>query len=99
MTIYGSTTTVTNEGGGIVIDAGNVTTLTITNGTGQYNGTGTITTLTLSNSSQMSFDGNNQACTVTNCTIGGSSRISDRSDRVTFTNPIAWAGVLSVSPV
>lgn len=97
--IYCATATATNEGGSLTIYAGNMTTFNATNGTCKYSGAGTITALNLSNSTDFSVDGNTAAMTITTLTITDSAKFRNSTGRVTFTNPISFQGVLSLSPV
>jgi hypothetical protein len=94
---YGTVGTIINEGGTTTINAGDVTSFSVVRGSGYYYGTGTIDDLYLYNGSPIYFDGATAACTVTDTTIVGSGKIVDIADRVTFTNPIAWSGTLTIS--
>ena len=94
---YGTVGTIVNEGGTTTVHAGNVTTYSVVHGAGYYYGTGTITALNISNGSTVYFDGATAACTVTDTTITSGGKIVDVANRITFTNPIAWDGTLTVS--
>lgn len=92
-------TTVTNSAGAMAIEgSGAITTLNVGGGTVSHAGTGTVTTANISNSGVLDFNGSNLAITMTNTNLNDNGMILDRNDRVTFTNPIAWAGSLRVSP-
>lgn len=96
--LYGTVGTVVAEAGAsVTIDSGNTTSITATNSTIRYNGSGTNTAITLTDS-DIYFDGGSAACTVTNITLNGTSRIFDKANRVVFTNGPTWQGVLRVSP-
>lgn len=98
LTTESNVTTYTSEDGITSHLAGTVTTLTVSGGTVNYDSTGTITTLTINNDGNANFDRKNQARTVTNCTVNDSGSIIDSFDTVTFTNPIAWKGMLRIKP-
>ncbi len=90
-------TTVTNGAGDLYHTAGNITTINHSGGTLHDLGTGTYTTLNLSNDAIYNADGNVVAKTITNTNMSDTSQIIDTADRLTFTNPIAWKGRLTLA--
>ena len=88
VTLLGPVTTVTNEAGSVIVDAGNVTTWTHSGGTGSYRGVGTITTMVISNGCTVDFSGGSAACTITTLTLGPGCFINDPGNRVVVTNAI-----------
>lgn len=96
LTTNSAATTVTNDGGDATLRTGAHTTINANGGTVNYNSTGTITTLTINNDCVADFSGSNQAVTVTSTTVNDNGQLFDPSDRITFTNPIAWKGRLRV---
>ena len=97
--IYCATATAVNEGGALSIHAGAMTTLSVVNGTCNYNGGNvTLTTVNVSNQSVFSVDGNTLPLTITTLSITDSATFRNATGRVTFTNPITFQGVLSLKP-
>lgn len=98
-TLKCAATTVTNTAGTLAVEgAGAITTLNASGGTTSHGGTGTVTTANISNAGVLDFNSSNLAITLTNTNLNDNGQLLDRNDRVTFTNPIAWAGTLRVSP-
>lgn len=91
--IASACTTLTQDPeGGIlrVLGAGAVTTVNAYGPNLDYQGSGAITTLNVTGT--ISFEGNIVARTVTNTNLYADSTLRDRSNSVTFTNPIATPG-------
>jgi hypothetical protein len=98
LSIASATTTLVSDAGNTTVSAGAHASITANGGTVAYSGTGTLTALTANNSALINFDGTTAGVTVTGATMNDSSSFVDTSDRVTFTNPIAWRGRLGVQP-
>lgn len=89
MTITSSATTITHGGGDIRVDGtGAVTTINAREGTVNYTSTGTITNLNIYDGGAVSFDINNKARTVTNCTMTSGGALSDANKTVTWSNGV-----------
>jgi hypothetical protein len=92
--LYAAATTITNYAGDLYHYSGAVTTASHYAGT-WYDLTtatyGTLTTEAVYNASGVGTK------TITNATVSAGGSIVDTSDRVTYTNPIAWRGTLTVT--
>ena len=92
-------TTVTNGAGDLYHTTGALTTGTHSGGNWYDLGSATYTTLTTNNDAVYNADGNVAAKTITTLNMNDSSVIVDTADRLTFTNPIAFKGRLTLSQV
>lgn len=93
--LYCGATTITNYSGDLYHYTGAVTTASHYAGTWYDLTTSTYGTLTVG--SVYNADGGVGAKTVTSTTLLAGGSIVDSADRVTYTNPIAWRGTLSVA--
>lgn len=90
--LYGAATTVTKTAGTLTVwGTGAVGTLSDLSGTTNYLSTGTITTLTIGSGCTFNFAEDDQARTVTNCTLYAGGALADPFKTVTWTNPIQLA--------
>jgi hypothetical protein len=89
-----ATTVNQNVGAGplTIVGSGAVATLHCLDSTTSYQGSGTITTLNVAPNATIKFEDKTIARTVTNTNLYADSNLYDRSNSVTFTNPIATPG-------
>ena len=92
-------TTITNGAGDLYHTTGALTTGTHSGGNWYDLGSATYTTLTTSNDAVYNADGNVASKTITTFNMNDASVIVDTADRLTFTNPIAFKGRLTLSQV
>ena len=90
--LYSGCTTLTKTAGTLTTyGTGAYTTLAALGGTTNCLSTGTIGTLTIGSTETLSFAEDDQARTVTNCTLYAGGSLSDPFKTVTWTNPIQLA--------
>lgn len=94
--IYCAVTTATSTGT-TSLYSGAITTLTANSGTVYSFSTSTYTTVNLNNSAIFNADGAIASQTITTLNMNDTSSFVDTADRITFTNPIAWKGRLTLS--